>query len=167
MASTFPLPAVGDTMVEAEIVEWFVAVGDEIDLDQPICSIETDKSVVEMTTPYAGTVLAIGGAVGATIEVGEPLIVVGARGEIASAVAPDGTGAASAEPEAATAGVVTAPAEVRSPLLRRLADELGVALGEVVGSDLRRWEDQREGLRDEGLDLMHVSETLAAVAASV
>ena len=40
-------------------------------------------------------------------------------------------------------------------------------LGEVVGSDLRRWEDQREALRDEGLDLMHVSEILAAVAASV
>lgn len=134
MASTFPLPAVGDTMVEAEIVEWFVAVGDEIDLDQPICSIETDKSVVEMTTPYAGTVLAIGGAVGATIEVGQPLIVVGARGEIASAVAPDGAAPSPAVPETATAGVVTAPAEVRSPLLRRLADELGVALGEVVGS---------------------------------
>lgn len=40
-------------------------------------------------------------------------------------------------------------------------------LGEVVGSDLRRWEDQREALRDNGLDLMHVSETLSAVAASV
>ena len=105
MASTFPLPAVGDTMVEAEIVEWFVAVGDEIDLDQPICSIETDKSVVEMTTPYAGTVLAIGGAVGATIEVGQPLIVVGAPGEIASAVAPDGAAPSPAVPETATAGV--------------------------------------------------------------
>lgn len=40
-------------------------------------------------------------------------------------------------------------------------------LGEVVGSDLRRWEDEREALRDSGLDLMHVSETLAAVAAIV
>jgi hypothetical protein len=40
-------------------------------------------------------------------------------------------------------------------------------LGEVVGSDLRRWDDEREALRDSGLDLMHVSETLAAVAASV
>ena len=40
-------------------------------------------------------------------------------------------------------------------------------LGEVVGSDLRRWEDEREALRDSGLDLMHVSETLTALAASV
>lgn len=40
-------------------------------------------------------------------------------------------------------------------------------LGEVVGSDLRRWDDEREALRNSGLDLMHVSETLAAVAASV
>lgn len=81
MASVFELPAVGDTMVEAEIVEWLVEVGDEVGLDQPICSIETDKSVVEMTTPYRGTVLALGGEPGDVIAVGQPLIVVGSPGE--------------------------------------------------------------------------------------
>ncbi len=94
MASVFELPAVGDTMVEAEIVEWLVAVGDEVGLDQPICSIETDKSVVEMTTPYRGTVLALGGEPGDVIAVGQPLIVVGTPGEqvpAAPAAEPDGT----------------------------------------------------------------------------
>ncbi|NDH12209.1 MAG: hypothetical protein EBY44_10895 [Actinobacteria bacterium] len=70
MASTFALPAVGDTMVEAVVEEWFVAVGDHVALDQVICAIETDKSVVEMTTPFAGTVLQLGGEAGATIAVG-------------------------------------------------------------------------------------------------
>ena len=81
MASVFRLPAVGDTMVEAEIVEWLVAVGDTVELDQPICSVETDKSMVEMTTPYRGTVLALGGEPGDVIEIGETLIVVGKPGE--------------------------------------------------------------------------------------
>ena len=81
MASVFRLPAVGDTMVEAEIVEWLVDVGDKVDLDQAICSIETDKSVVEMTTPYRGTVIALGGEPGDVVAVGEALFVVGEPGE--------------------------------------------------------------------------------------
>ena len=81
MASVFKLPAVGDTMVEGEIVEWLVDIGDTLELDQPICSVETDKSVVEMTTPYRGTVLALGGEPGDVIEVGQTLIVVGEPGE--------------------------------------------------------------------------------------
>lgn len=106
MASVFELPAVGDTMVEAEIVEWLVAVGDEVGLDQPICSIETDKSVVEMTTPYRGTVLALGGEPGDVIEVGRPLIVVGAPGE----QIPAASDAAAAEPEMAAPATAAARA---------------------------------------------------------
>ena len=106
MASVFELPAVGDTMVEAEIVEWLVAVGDEVGLDQPICSIETDKSVVEMTTPYRGTVLALGGEPGDVIEVGQPLIVVGAPGE----QIPAASDAAAAEPEMAAPATAAAGA---------------------------------------------------------
>lgn len=109
MASVFELPAVGDTMVEAEIVEWLVAVGDEVGLDQPICSIETDKSVVEMTTPYRGTVLALGGEPGDVIEVGQPLIVVGAPGEQIPA-AP-----AAAEPDRAAAAGPTEPDTAAEP----------------------------------------------------
>ncbi len=94
MTQTFKLPAVGDTMVEAEIVEWLVDVGDEVTLDQPICSIETDKSVVEMTTPFRGVVLELGGEPGDILEVGEPLIVVGEVddvGEGSGTAAPFGT----------------------------------------------------------------------------
>ncbi len=68
-------------MMEGEIVEWLVAVGDAVELDQPICSVETDKSVVEMTSPYRGTMLALGGEPGDVIAVGEALVVVGEPGE--------------------------------------------------------------------------------------
>ena len=113
MASVFELPAVGDTMVEAEIVEWLVAVGDEVDLDQPICSVETDKSVVEMTTPYRGTVLALGGEPGDVIAVGQPLIVVGTPGE----ETPAGAAATKAMPK-----------------VRRMARERSVDLAAVAGT---------------------------------
>ena len=100
MASVFKLPAVGDTMVEGEIVEWLVDVGDTVELDQPICSVETDKSVVEMTTPYRGTVLALGGEPGDVIEVGQTLIVVGSPGDDV--------------PDAGEGGAETAPAGSQS-----------------------------------------------------
>lgn len=119
MASVFELPAVGDTMVEAEIVEWLVEVGDEVGLDQPICSIETDKSVVEMTTPYRGTVLALGGEPGDVIAVGQPLIVVGSPGEqipaSPAAAAPDGTKPDPAEPDTAAAAGPAEPDTAAAP----------------------------------------------------
>jgi pyruvate dehydrogenase E2 component (dihydrolipoamide acetyltransferase) len=135
MAEVFRLPAVGDTMVEGEIVEWFVAVGDTVELDQTICSLETDKSVVEMTTPHRGTVLQLGGEVGDLIEVGAPLLVVGEPGEAAEIDA----GSAAAAPDAHPEGRVDesdAPgsAKVASPVLRKLAGNLGVDVGSLAGT---------------------------------
>ena len=141
MASTFALPAVGDTMVEAVVEEWFVAVGDHVALDQVICAIETDKSVVEMTTPFAGTVLQLGGETGATIAVGEPLIIVGENGEVpqppAVADAPESSPAErTVDPGSHTAQPAKngQAGDVRSPVLRRLAEDLGVRVDDLVGS---------------------------------
>ncbi len=142
MASVFKLPSVGDTMVEGEIVEWLVAVGDTVDLDQPICSVETDKSVVEMTTPYRGTVLALGGEPGDVIEVGETLIVIGEPGEAVptEAEAAPATGAAgsvaAAHPAPAPAPPQPAvPGSVKAvPKARKLARELGIDLAAVAGT---------------------------------
>ena len=143
MASVFKLPAVGDTMVEGEIVEWLVAVGDEVDLDQPICSVETDKSVVEMTTPYRGTVLALGGEPGDVIEVGEPLIVVGEPGEEIPAPVSEPTPAAAAMASAPIPPVAAAPAATAAtaadtvravPKARKLARERGIDLTDVTGT---------------------------------
>ena len=142
MARTFKLPAVGDTMVEGEIVEWLVAVGDTVELDQPICSVETDKSVVEMTTPYRGTVLALGGEPGDVIEVGEPLIVVGKPGEEIPAPGSEPATAAAAT-STAVPPVAAAPAPTRAgagdtvravPKARKLARERGIDLATVTGT---------------------------------
>ncbi len=133
MASVFELPAVGDTMVEAEIVEWLVAVGDEVALDQPICSIETDKSVVEMTTPYRGTVLALGGEPGDVIAVGQPLIVVGSPGEEAPAPA-DARTETDAAAEPGPAPPVGASAPRAMPGVRRMARAQSIDLAAVAGT---------------------------------
>ncbi len=142
MARVFKLPSVGDTMVEGEIVEWLVAVGDTVDLDQPICSVETDKSVVEMTTPYRGTVLALGGGPGDVIEVGETLIVVGEPGEEVPAEDEPGPATAAAgsvaapHPVPATAAPrPAAPGSVKAvPKARKMARELGIDLAALAGT---------------------------------
>lgn len=135
MTQTFNLPAIGDAMVEGEIVEWFIAVGDTVDLDQPVCSIETDKSVVELTTPYRGTVLMLGGAPGDVIEVGAPLFTVGEADEVGAATgAPAPEAAAPPEAEAPAVAPQNAATVVLSPVVRKLADDTGVDLTALVGT---------------------------------
>jgi 2-oxoisovalerate dehydrogenase E2 component (dihydrolipoyl transacylase) len=70
----FLLPDLGEGLTEAELVNWLVAVGDEIRVDQPIVEVETAKSVVEVPSPYAGTVAELHGEPGQTLDVGKPLI---------------------------------------------------------------------------------------------
>ncbi|WP_431245345.1 dihydrolipoamide acetyltransferase family protein [Leifsonia xyli] len=71
---TFTLPDLGEGLTDAELVRWLVAVGDTVTTDQPIAEVETAKSVVEVPSPYAGTVAALHGDEGETILVGAPLI---------------------------------------------------------------------------------------------
>ncbi|XRQ14082.1 dihydrolipoamide acetyltransferase family protein, partial [Actinomadura welshii] len=96
---TFVLPDLGEGLTEAEVVRWLVAVGDEIAVDQSIAEVETAKAVVEVPSPYAGTVLTLHAAEGQTLDVGKPLITVGA--------AQDGT----AQNEAAQGGAAHPDAE--------------------------------------------------------
>ncbi len=75
--SEFKLPDVGEGLTEAEIVSWKVKVGDVIVVNDIIVEIETAKSLVELPSPYAGTVLALMVSEGETVEVGTPIISVG------------------------------------------------------------------------------------------
>ncbi|UKA53459.1 2-oxo acid dehydrogenase subunit E2 [Arthrobacter sp. FW305-BF8] len=70
----FLLPDLGEGLTEAELLNWLVAVGDEIRVDQPIAEVETAKSVVEVPSPYAGTVAELHGEPGETLDVGKPLM---------------------------------------------------------------------------------------------
>ncbi|MGA2123749.1 MAG: dihydrolipoamide acetyltransferase family protein [Acidimicrobiales bacterium] len=97
----FLLPDVGEGLVEAEIVQWKVAVGDTVTLNQPLVDIETAKATVELPSPYAGTVVALHGNVGDVMEVHKPLITfdVGGASAPAKAVPETATSAAIAESE--------------------------------------------------------------------
>jgi len=73
-SSEFTLPDVGEGLTEAEIVAWKVKPGDEITVNQVLVEIETAKSLVELPSPFAGTVTAILVAEGQTVDVGTPII---------------------------------------------------------------------------------------------
>jgi 2-oxoisovalerate dehydrogenase E2 component (dihydrolipoyl transacylase) len=71
---TFRLPDPGEGLVEADIVTWRVAVGDEVKINDVLLEVETSKSLVELPTPYAGTVTELLVNEGDTVEVGMPII---------------------------------------------------------------------------------------------
>ena len=55
----FKLPDLGEGLTEGDVVRWLVAVGDTVTLNQPIVEVETAKAVVEIPSPFAGTVTAL------------------------------------------------------------------------------------------------------------
>ncbi len=85
----FRLPDLGEGLTEAEIIEWQVSEGDTVEVDQHVVVVETAKATVEVPCPYAGTVHRVHGAVGETVEVGQPLV---------SVQGPESTGAATGSP---------------------------------------------------------------------
>jgi 2-oxoisovalerate dehydrogenase E2 component (dihydrolipoyl transacylase) len=70
----FKLPDLGEGLPDAEIVEWLVEEGDEVELDQPMVSMETAKAVVEVPSPYAGRAVKFHGQAGDVIQTGAPLV---------------------------------------------------------------------------------------------
>src|SRR5215472_5456805 len=74
MNREFKLPDVGEGLTEADIVSWRVKPGDVVTVNQVIVEIETAKSLVELPSPYAGTVSRLLVDEGATVDVGTPII---------------------------------------------------------------------------------------------
>src|SRR6478735_10551465 len=74
------MPDVGEGVAEAEVVEWHVKVGQSVLEDQILAAVMTDKATVEIASPVAGTVVALGGEVGSVLAVGSELV----RLEVAS-----------------------------------------------------------------------------------
>jgi 2-oxoisovalerate dehydrogenase E2 component (dihydrolipoyl transacylase) len=88
--SEFLLPDVGEGLTEAEIVAWKVKAGDTVEVNQVLVEIETAKSLVELPSPFAGTVSALLVEEGQTVDVGTPIITVGeGAAEIPAAAAPN------------------------------------------------------------------------------
>ncbi|WP_347107774.1 biotin/lipoyl-containing protein [Paenarthrobacter sp. S56] len=72
---SFPLPDLGEGLIEATVLEWLVEPGQQVERNQPLVELETTKSALELPSPQAGKVVRIHGEPGETINVGEPLIV--------------------------------------------------------------------------------------------
>ena len=112
MIRDFALPDLGEGLTESEIVAWRVKVGDHVELNQIIADVETAKAVVELPSPFTGTVTALHAAEGETVNVGEKLFSCDTgEGAGADAAAPAEAASASVAPAAAAA---TAPAAVRA-----------------------------------------------------
>ena len=74
MTTTFKLPDLGEGLPEAEIVAWHVAEGDSIKTDDLLVSVETAKAVVEVPSPYTGTISRLHAKAGDVVETGAPLV---------------------------------------------------------------------------------------------
>jgi 2-oxoisovalerate dehydrogenase E2 component (dihydrolipoyl transacylase) len=105
------MPDVGEGVAEAEIVEWAVKVGDLVKEDQVVAAVMTDKATVEIPTPVAGSVLALGGAVGDVLAVGAELIRIDAPGLPDSVVPP----AAKSRPQSSQPQAAPAPSAKPEP----------------------------------------------------
>jgi pyruvate dehydrogenase E2 component (dihydrolipoyllysine-residue acetyltransferase) len=145
MAYEFRLPDLGEGLTEGEIARWLVQEGQEIAEDDPLVEIQTDKTTVEVPSPAAGVVSRILVQEGDVVPVGTVLVVIGEDGA---------TPALEVEQPPRTATTRgQAPAHVQegrvraTPLVRRLAEELGVDLqaveatgpqGRATEADVRR-----------------------------
>jgi pyruvate dehydrogenase E2 component (dihydrolipoamide acetyltransferase) len=114
----FKLPDLGEGLTEGEIARWLVAEGQEIEEDDPLVEIQTDKTTVEIPSPAAGTVTSILVEEGKVVPVGTVLVVIGGD--------PDSQPPA-AVPERSSKARVT-------PLVRKIAQELDVDLDSLTGT---------------------------------
>ena len=135
MAYEFRLPDLGEGLTEGEVARWLVAEGDVVAEDDPLVEIQTDKTTVEIPSPAAGTVLKILVPDGEVAPVGAVLVVIGEAGEqlLRAVESPPGEEGDGARPISVVGGAGE-PRVLATPLVRRLARELGVDLAAVRGS---------------------------------
>src|ERR1700730_14886225 len=134
----FTLPDLGEGLEEAEIVAWHVNEGDHVVADQPLVSVETDKAVVEVPSPWSGRIGRLFGAKGDIVKVGAPLVSFdeGAEKDTGTIEGDIGRGepAQSADGGAAPGESARAPAVRVLPAIRALARKLDVDLNLVQAS---------------------------------
>jgi pyruvate dehydrogenase E2 component (dihydrolipoamide acetyltransferase) len=159
VAYEFKLPDLGEGLTEGEVARWLVSVGDEVAEDQPLVEIQTDKTTVEIPSPAAGKVAQILVEEGNVVPVGTVLVVIGEDGAAAPSPRREPSKAAMSEGQAPRRG---SDDRVRAtPLVRRLAKELGVDLEALTGTGPQgrvTEQDVRQAATSEGQALGQVSE---------
>ncbi|HEY7225899.1 MAG TPA: 2-oxoglutarate dehydrogenase, E2 component, dihydrolipoamide succinyltransferase [Micromonosporaceae bacterium] len=152
-ATAVKMPALGESVTEGTVTRWLKKVGDSVAADEPLLEVSTDKVDTEIPSPVSGVVLEIKAAQDATVPVGAELAIIGTPGAAAPAPPAPPAPATAAAPAAAPAPPPPAPAPAPTsrphpaaaggdgesngyvtPLVRKLAGDLGVDLGSLVGT---------------------------------
>jgi len=132
MERVFPMPDLGEGLEEGRIVEWLVAEGDEIALNQPLVEVDTAKAAVEIPSPFAGRIARLHGAEGQDVPVGSPLVTFTVAGEEGGDAPADLARVRSYE---ATIERPSANGRAKAtPPVRKLARELGVDVETIDGT---------------------------------
>jgi 2-oxoglutarate dehydrogenase E2 component (dihydrolipoamide succinyltransferase) len=149
------MPALGESVSEGTVTRWLKNVGDSVAVDEALLEVSTDKVDTEIPSPVAGTLVAIDVAVDTTVPVGARLGLIGSAGGAVSApvsapvistpvaqvpaqpVAPVAVSVPTPPPAPVAAAPVSQPADAYvTPLVRKLASELGVNLAQVKGTGI-------------------------------
>ncbi len=164
MATNVVMPQMGESIAEGTIVRWIKKVGDEVDRDEPLFEISTDKVDAEIPSPAAGRLSEIKVKEGETVPVNSVVAVIGAAGDAVAAPAQSGlpeaavgqrepapvTASRESTPPAAAAPAPAAtpaprggddededsPRQKSSPLVRRIAQEHNVDIRQVQGTGI-------------------------------
>ena len=153
VGTVITMPALGESVSEGTVTRWLKNIGDSVAVDEALLEVSTDKVDTEIPSPVAGTLLAIDVAVDTTVPVGARLGLIGsANGAVAAPApvvaapvtpppAPVVAAPVVSAPVAATAPVQSAPVSQPAdayvtPLVRKLATELGVNLAQVTGTGI-------------------------------
>ena len=180
------LPALGESVTEGTVTSWLMAVGDSVEVDEPLLEVSTDKVDTEIPSPVAGTLQEIRVNEDETAEVGSVLAVIGSgaaapaaapeapapKQEAPAAAAPAAPAAAPAKEEAPAAPKQEAPAQAApaaesaapaesgyvTPLVRKLANQQGVDIASLTGTGV--------GGRIRKQDVLAAAEAKAAPAAA-
>jgi 2-oxoisovalerate dehydrogenase E2 component (dihydrolipoyl transacylase) len=147
----FKLPDIGEGVVEGEVVQWHVSVGDAVKEDDPIVDVMTDKAAVTIPSPVSGVISSLNGEAGDMIAVGSALVefdsedtppaaepVAAAEPEVEAASEPEPEPetepASEPDPEPAPAPAAPSGRALASPALRRRAREAGIDIAQISGS---------------------------------
>jgi len=143
------MPALGESVSEGTVTRWLKNIGDSVAVDEALLEVSTDKVDTEIPSPVAGTLLAIDVVVDSTVPVGARLGLIGSSGAapVAAPAAPKPAPVVVAPAPVVAAPVVSVPAPVAAvvtqpvdayvtPLVRKLANELGINLATVKGTGI-------------------------------
>ena len=129
------MPALGESVSEGTVTRWLKGVGDSVAVDEALLEVSTDKVDTEIPSPVAGTIISIDVPVDTTVPVGARLAVIGGAGAASAPVAPATPAPVIAAPVVAAPVVAAQPLDAYvTPIVRKLASELGVNLASITGT---------------------------------